>query len=528
MELALSIISCVAALTALVAFFRRDIMMLQQNSYFNNRYAHWLNESHDSTTYIRLFAWCAFFVSLVSFWGLAVVAIFGIWAAWHLFTAKYKKPLVVTARVRRILAASILLALVIAFLAEAFFLPVAAKHILQIAAISFTFAMCVSASLVMCANMLLKPVERSINKKYYNEAASMLASMPALTVIGITGSYGKTSTKHYLHRILSEKYEVLMTPGNFNTTLGVVRTVREHMKPYHQIFIAEMGAKQPGDIKEICQLVHPTIGIITAVGRMHMDTFKTIENVRNTKFELADSLPASGLAVINNDFEPSATREVTNAQCIRYTANGAPNCDLSAANIAYTSRGTTFDIVDAKGSIVISLRTKLVGECNISNLVAAVAVAIHLGVDAEQIKYAVEQIEQVEHRLNMRHVPGGVNVIDDAYNSNPVGSKMALEVLGAIPSGTKFVITPGMIELGDDQYELNRRLGEEIAKHADVAFVVGQYNSEALLEGIRLGGMLPEKVHTADSFIHAHQAMMAMAKPGDTVLYENDLPDTFK
>lgn len=527
MELALAIISCVAALLALLAYLRRDIMMLQQNSYFNSRFAHWLDESHDSTSWMRLFGWCAVFVSMATRWGLALIVVYGFWTTTKLLRTKYKKPLVVTARVRRIFCVALLLAFLFAAAGVAFFREDTASGVLQVVAIALAMATCLSAAVVMAANFLLRPVEKSISRKYYNEAASILASMPDLTVIGITGSFGKTSTKHYLHRILSEKYEVLMTPGNFNTTLGVVRTVRELMKPYHQIFIAEMGAKQIGDIKEICDLVHPSIGIITAVGPMHLDTFKSMENVQRTKFELADALPPSGLAVVNNDFAHCASRPVSNAECLRYSARGEEGADITAANIAYSPSGTTFDIVDRSGKVLISLRTRLVGECNISNLVAAVAVAMHLGVSEEQIMYAVEQIEQVEHRLNMR-IPGGVNIIDDAYNSNPVGSKMALEVLGAIPSGTKYVITPGMVELGDDQYELNRHLGIEIAKHADVAFVVGEYNAEAILAGIEEGGMVADKVHRADSFLQAYQEVMATARPGDTLLIENDLPDTFK
>ena len=136
-------------------------------------------------------------------------------------------------------------------------------------------------------------------------------------MIGITGSYGKTSTKHYLNRILSEQFEVCMTPGSFNTTMGVIRTIREYLKPYDTVFICEMGAKQPGDIKEICDLVHPSVGIITAVGEQHLESFKTIENVQRTKFELIDSLPADGLAIVNDDFEWVANRKVSDVECVR-------------------------------------------------------------------------------------------------------------------------------------------------------------------------------------------------------------------
>lgn len=207
--------------------------------------------------------------------------------------ARYKKPLVWTNRAKRIYVTAMILCVVI--IVAGWFI----YHDLYL--ISFlTVALYVCSHIViMAANIVLRPVEKHINDGYYNDAARILKSMNELTVIGITGSYGKTSTKHYLHRILSEKYNVLMTPGSYNTTMGVIRTVREMMKPYTEVFICEMGAKNIGDIKEICDLVHPRIGVVTAVGEQHLESFKSIENVQRTKFELVDALPADGMAFVN-------------------------------------------------------------------------------------------------------------------------------------------------------------------------------------------------------------------------------------
>lgn len=527
----ITIIAFAAAFVAFLSGLKRDLMMLQQNSYRADRYKRWMAESGDSTNYVRLIAWIVFFAGMlrpVSTLAASLIIIpFAAIATYMLARKKYKKPLVFTNRAKRIYATSILLSLVICAVACLSLGGHTIDGSLRTGAVAYIGLFAVSYAVTMAANWLLKPVEKSINKKYYDEAASMLRSMPGLKIIGITGSYGKTSTKHYLNRILSEQYEVLMTPGNFNTTLGVIRTVREMLKPYHQVFIVEMGAKQLGDIKEICDLVHPEAGIVTAVGPMHLESFKTIENVQRTKFELIDSLPADGLGVVNNDFEYIANRKVDNVKCRRYSVDSPNHADYYASDIKYDTTGTTFTINNADGP-VLTLHTRLVGSCNVSNLIAAAIVAIEMGVSNDKIRYAVERIEQVEHRLNMKHVPGGVNIIDDAYNSNPVGSRMALEVLGAIPEGTKFVITPGMVELGDDQFDLNENLGKEIAKHADIAIIVGEYNKEAILKGIADIGMPKECVRTAATFAEAQALMLSMAKPGDTVLYENDLPDTFK
>jgi UDP-N-acetylmuramoyl-tripeptide--D-alanyl-D-alanine ligase len=374
--------------------------------------------------------------------------------------------------------------------------------------------------------MILSPVEKHINQGFYNKAKERLESMPNLKIVGITGSYGKTSTKHYLHRILSEHFDTLMTPGSFNTTLGVVRTINEYLKPYNEVFIVEMGAKQKGDVKEICDLVHPSISIVTAVGPQHLETFKSVENVRDTKFEIVDSLPKDGVAVINNDFEQIANRPVKNVRAIRYGVTNQTGCSYTADNIKYSAHGTIFTM---KGEgISMELSTALVGECNISNLIAAVAVAIELGVPEEKIKYAVSKIEQVEHRLNMKRLPGGLTIIDDAFNSNPSGSRMALDVLSMMRDGKRMVITPGMIELGESQFELNEEFGRHMAHCADLAFIVGEYNQKAILQGLEEEGMPAENVMTFNSFIEAYNHVISIYAAGDTVLIENDLPDTFK
>ena len=127
----------------------------------------------------------------------------------------------------------------------------------------------------------------------------MLQSCSNITVIGITGSYGKTSVKFYLNKLLSAKYNVLMTPESFNTPLGVVKTIRTSLKATHEIFICEMGAKNINDIKEICDIVHPKHGVITSIGPQHLESFKTVENVVKTKFELADAIDKNGMVFLN-------------------------------------------------------------------------------------------------------------------------------------------------------------------------------------------------------------------------------------
>lgn len=378
---------------------------------------------------------------------------------------------------------------------------------------------------MLLADIINAPLNKAINNWYVRDAARKLAAHKDLVIIGVTGSYGKTSTKNFLYRILSEKYNTLITPGNYNTTMGVVRTIREYLKPHHQVFIVEMGAKQTGDIKEICDLVHPTIGIVTSVGQMHLETFKTFGNIQRTKFELVCSLPSDGLGVINEDSEGIATYGdiPTGCRIARYGVKSS-DVDYRAENLSFSSSGTDFDVNG------VHFHTSLVGDCNILNILAAIAVGDALGVSARQQQIAVSKLQQVEHRLSVS-VKGGMTILDDAYNSNPEGARMALDVLDRmkLPQGAKrIVVTPGFVELGSRQQEEDRLLGREAARVADILIIVNRYNREAILSGAREEGMPEDRIICADNLAQAVRSISTLASPGDAILYENDLPDTFK
>lgn len=499
-----------------------ELQMMQQNTYRNNRYWKWFTSSGASSSPRRLADYFILLIALTNFTPEIIhpiIALVLIILSVKELRTKYKKPVVFTQRATRLYITAwgiVLLITAIVGVITQFYV----KDIL----VALLFCVALSWVIIMIANILMYPIEQLINQKFYNEAKKILAEMPHLRIIGVTGSYGKTSTKHYLYRILCEKYNVIMTPGSYNTPMGVIRTVREMMKPYHEVFIVEMGAKQLGDIKEICDLVCPTIGIVTAVGEQHLESFKSIENVQRTKFELIDALPADGLGVINNDFEYIANREVKNVPVKRYSLS--EGVDYHIEDIEYGEVETRFTVVGEGHRI--ELATKLVGECNLSNLMASVIVALYMDVPEKAIKYGVSQIEQVEHRLNMKRTPGGLSIIDDAFNSNPDGARMALDVLARIKTGKRIIITPGMIELGDKQVEYNQRFGRQMAEAADYVMIVGTYNRDAILAGLAEGEMPEENIFLAESFTTAQARLVQIARAGDVVLYENDLPDTFK
>ena len=493
-----------------------DIHMFQLSSYRNRRYFRWLIPGN-IISLKRAFALILFAAAFTpGYWAPGIAALITVTGYIHCFREKFKTPLVYTMRVKRLFATDILL-----------FVAITASAMLFAGewAKAITGATLLLSNLLMLiANIVNKPIEKAINRYYYNDAKRIIESNKNLIVIGVTGSFGKTSTKNYLAGILAEKYNILVTPGNFNTLLGVIRTIREQLRPYHQVFIVEMGAKQKNDIKEICDLVHPTIGIVTAVGEMHLETFKSIENIQDTKFELINSLPANGVGVINYDSKYINNYKGITSKCniIRYAVEN--DADYKATEVQYGSNGVSFKLNDEQ------FNSRLLGSGNLLNILASIVVADHLEVPVNRQRNAIARLQPVEHRLSMK-VANGITVLDDAYNSNPQGAKMALEVLKnfAVGEGNKrIVITPGFVEMGTRQAEANKELGVTIAKSCDYAIVVNATNREAIRQGIDEGGLDADKYYLADSLNQAHTHLAQILKAGDVVLYENDLPDNFK
>ena len=503
------------------AFFlliaKYDIHMFQLSSYRYSRYFRWLVPGN-IISQKRFIAFMMLVPALVPNYvgvGFATGITIGAWAvAWR---EKFKTPLVYTMRVKRLFATNILLFVAITALALLF--------ATEWATVIIAATLILSNFLMLLANLVNTPIEKAINRHYYNDAKRIINSHKGLIIIGVTGSFGKTSTKNYLASVLAEKYNVLVTPGNFNTLLGVIRTIREQLRPYHQVFIVEMGAKQNNDIKEICDLVHPTIGIVTAVGEMHLETFKTVENIQETKFELINSLPAGGLGVINYDSEYIKSYKGIKSPCkiIRYAVEGEG--DYKANDVVYGAGGVSFTLGNGEHYC-----SRLLGVGNLLNILASIAVADQLGVPANKQRNAIARLQPVEHRLSMK-VANGITVLDDAYNSNPTGAKMSLGVLKefAVCEGNKrIVITPGFVEMGTRQADANKELGRTIAVSCDYAIIVNAVNREAIKSGIEEGGLPAEKYFLADSLNHAHQQLAKILRPGDVVLYENDLPDNFR
>ena len=430
---------------------------------------------------------------------------------------KAKKPLVYTPRVKRMTATALLL--FAATLALDFWLLTTLEP--HLAFLVLGLANALAPLYILCANLLNKPMELSVNRHYTREAKKMLRECPGLQTVGITGSYGKTGVKFYLYAILRGWTDTLVTPESYNTPMGVVKTVRGGLKAIHKIFLCEMGAKWVGDIKELCDIVHPQHGIITALGDQHLESFGSVENIIKTKYELADALPENGRLYVNWDNDRIREHPPQHS-FIKYGTR--EDCDYRAFDITVSSDGTFFRVSAPDGSVT-DFRTQLLGSHVAVNITGAIACANGFGMPMEQMVPAVRKIEAVPHRMQLID-KGGMTIIDDAFNSNPAGCKAALETLSRM-EGLKILVTPGMVELGEKQDALNETFGRQAAEACDHIVLVGAKQTAAIRAGAEEAGA-GEKVHTEETFAAAMQYVHSIfTDKKKIVLLENDLPDNY-
>lgn len=522
--------------------------MLQLDSYSNIRLIRWLFKIPQS----RLFEYYSGFflvALLVINFVLSILDLnygyFFLLLAWIFFGGflffkkgkrpKAKKDLVYTSRAIRILIASLFLCCTIIgplfYMIFKFTGPSLFNYYISTTIFLFIvlFTIQFIPFLVIFANLLLFPIQFLINRKYIQQAKRKMSSVSPI-VIGITGSYGKTSTKYILHTLLSERYRVSKTPLSYNTLLGVCRVINNDLKPTDEIFIVEMGAYKKGDIKELSDFVKPKIGILTRIGPQHLERFGSIEAIEKTKYELIQALPKSGMAVFNNDDVRcrSLADRTVGLKVVRYGLENSKN-DLSlyVTDINHNTNGISFSILNHKGDSV-KTNTILHGQHNLSNILGAVSVALEMNLSLEEIAGIIPKIQPVPHRLELIRGAKGTTVIDDTYNSNPIGVSEALNVLNKFNGGKRILVTPGMVELGEKEAELNKNFGINATKFCDYILLVGSRQTQAFVQGLVEKNFPKERYFILKNLEEATSKLQDIIKSGDVILFENDLPDLYR
>ena len=456
----------------------------------------------------------------------AAVFIAGGWLTGKRFSEKKaKKAFVVTPRIKRLYAVGFVLLTMILFTATACVDGNGELNTRNRIALGFVIVFPALLPLwIALSGLFAWPIEKGISELYFRDAQRILRARKDMIRIGITGSWGKTSVKFILGTILEEKYHTLVTPASYNTPMGVTKVIRSRIEPGHRVFVAEMGARHVGDIKEMCRLVHPELGIITSVGPQHLDTFKTLERVIDTKYELIASLPPDGVSFFADDGDICRRLYEKTEKTKLISGLDSEYDDVWAENIVYSPDGSSFTL--CTDQVRTECRTQLLGELNIRNILLCSSVALRLGLTPEQIARGISKIHPIEHRLQLIHNPGGMSVIDDAFNSNIKGAKQAFQVLKAFP-GHRIVVTPGMVELGEKEHDMNREFGEAMADGCDTAVLIGKKRSVPIIEGLMDGGFAERDIHVVSSLNEATELLKQIVKTGDTVLFENDLPDNY-
>lgn len=405
---------------------------------------------------------------------------------------------------------------------------------------------------------ITSPVEKRRNARFVLSAKSALEKRADLIKIGITGSYGKTTAKNLVTAFLSKQYSVCATPGNYNTPMGIALTVRDELLADDEVFVAEMGARYAGDIRELCEIVSPSIAVLTAIGTQHLETFGSEEKLLQTKNELVNALPSDGVAVFNGDndgcvklYEKCTCRRLISGRdeeavkrlyALTDGNKAANNGNISIktnlptsdeinslskydafyGDIGYAARGMEFTLVVSGRAT--RMTTALLGAHVPSMIAECALVADYLGIPLEKIKFAAEEVKPVAHRLELLYNGDDV-IIDDAYNGNEAGAKSALEVLSKFSPRIRVLITPGIVELGAVGESANERIGELAAVSCDYAIFVGS-NSGALARGAKSNGLKQENVTEVRDLDGAVEKLKTI-KGEKAVLFENDLPDNY-
>lgn len=502
-------------------FMKNALHMFQQNRYEFKRYTKWLFSFKPFflklvIVYFVLMIACLFVPKYYSHIICIVISlIFAVLFITSEAKKNYIKPLVYTARIKRTLVVFIIFLLIALYI----LVSLLTKHISIVGIITVILPYL----LIYPVALILKPVEYFIKKKYENEARDTLDSRNDLITIGITGSYGKTTTKNIVGEILGSKYYTLITPASFNTPMGITRTVREHLQRLHEVFVCEMGADHVGDITYLMKMVKPKYGIVSSIGPQHLNTFLSMENIINEKMQEIEMLPEDGVGFINIDNEYIASYPIKNVCRVVTIGINNQKADYQAKEIVYSKDGSSFKVKLKNRYYKFS--TKLLGEHNITNILLGIALAMELGIEPKEIVKAVEELSQVEHRLELKQI-NGYSFIDDAFNSNPSGCLFALKSLSMMP-GKRVIVTPGLIDLGEQENRANYEFGKNMLGNTDFVILVGKNQTKYIQKGLNDAGYDMNNVLVVDKIYDAFNYVYTNFTPKDTILLENDLPDAF-
>jgi len=443
-------------------------------------------------------------ISTESWWTSLVVPaiVFGLvlWWPWGLRFRGTSSPLQWTGRLRRLAILWLVLSWVV--------VVVASSLSLSYAVVLFGF---VAPGVMDLALVIARPIEKALSTKWLVAAQKKLGQVKP-TVVALTGSYGKTSTKGYVAHLVAAKYSVVPSPASFNNLLGLSRAVNDKLTPGTEVFVAEMGMYGEGEIRELSSLFPPDIAAITTVGEAHLERLGSRDAILRAKSEIVENATTVVLPIDDPDLAALADRcQSEGKRVIRVSAVGA-KADVT--------------VNPTKGTVTIgteSVPVQLSSVGHAVNVAVAVGIAHALDVPLAVLAPRLGNLPTAAHRAEPQQAPSGAIVIDDSYNANPVGAARAVEggaAMAKTRKGPFIVVTPGMIELGTVQFDRNRALSAQVAQHKGELFVVGYTNRAALIAGNPAAQVFADRPT-------AMAAALERAGAAGVILVENDLPDHY-
>ena len=357
---------------------------------------------------------------------------------------------------------------------------------------------------LVLALLVVKPFDLVARTMILTRAKTKLAKVPNLKIIGITGSYGKTTMKEILATVLSQRFQVLKTPENINTPRGVARRIQSELTESTEIFIVEMGAYHRGDIRSFCNLTRPDIVILTGINEQHIERFGSLDNIIKAKFEIIENAKGQALTLLNGENE---------LICQNYKKFNVEN-----KKIVFYSKESPYPN---------PLNKRLLGEYASGMINASVIIGRELGMSRDEIHRGIENLKPIPHRLELIENPNGVTVIDDSYNGNPDGVDEAIKVLSKFSNRRKIYITPGLAELAERSRDIHVKIGEKLSEVADLVILVRNRVTPFIAEGLKRRDFADNKILWYETALQAHEDLGNILKSGDVVMFQNDWPDNY-
>jgi UDP-N-acetylmuramoyl-tripeptide--D-alanyl-D-alanine ligase len=337
---------------------------------------------------------------------------------------------------------------------------------------------------IIGAQILFFSIPSDISKDItINKAIKKREQLQNLMVIGITGSYGKGSTKEYMYSILSSRFEVAKTRDTFNTPIGIARSILSDVSSKTKIFIVEMGAYKKGEIQYMCNMVRPLIGILTAVNEQHVSLFGSIENTMKAKYELIDSIPNNGISLFNGNNQNALRlyRRTRKKKILYKVTDSQVGADICASEVRVSPTNLKFKIF-LRGKDFGLFKTNLIGRHHIENLLPGIWVAEKMGMSAQEIREALLNIFPFNKTMEPYYSNKNTLLVDDTFNANPASVAAALDYL-TIFKGKKILVLQPMIELGESAQRYHFEIGKKAAEICDYLFLTNKNFLSSIQKG---------------------------------------------